>query len=242
MMSLPLRDVCCASLSADQLPVLADLRAAPGITVAQTGGRAWVRWETGDEQVLRRLWPVAGVELYVSRGGRWYRFGRSLPALDFPANLEYRPLHQVLFPAPVLPVPPQQQPLRPVPLLLVPDQQPRPAAALTCPIADLARWAETASEVRLQTLRGAYTTLRVLVLGERLPELASGQRFWGGLLLVPLGWRVEPELPASAVRDALGAGPEDLLLLTPDGGDIVPGRALTSLTRAQIRLARRADD
>ena len=37
--------VCCASLPRQSLPVLAELRALPGILVGLTDERAWVRWE-----------------------------------------------------------------------------------------------------------------------------------------------------------------------------------------------------
>jgi hypothetical protein len=236
-MAVRLRDVCCARLPADALRVLADLRATTGITVALDGESAWVRWESSDDQVLCRLWPVAGVELYVFQGGRWHRFGRHLPALDFPTHLEYRPLHQVLFPAPVLPVPPRTTPLQPLRLSLEPDQQPRPATALECSVGELARWAEMVSEVRLGMLQAAHCRGRVLLVGERLPATAAGKRFWGEWVLVPLGWRVEPELPASAVRKALGLDAEELLLLQRDRAEVVPRSAFAPLTRAQLRLA-----
>jgi hypothetical protein len=233
----PLHDVCCASLPAEALPALAELRAAPGLTVALLGRRAWVRWESGDEQVLRRLLPVSGVELFVSRAGRWHRVGRHLPALAFPEHLEYRPLHQVLFPAPVLPMPPRPLELRPLGLALTADQCPRPATALECDVPALARWAETVPEVRLARLHAAHCRGRVLLRGERLPAVAAGRRYWGGSLLVPLGYRIEPNLPASAVRAALGLADEELLVLDEGRAEVVPRSAFEPLTRAQIRLA-----
>jgi hypothetical protein len=233
----PLHDVCCASLPEASLPVLAGLRATPGLDVALASGRAWVRWQAGDEEVLRRLLPVAGVELYVPREGRWHRFGRHLPAFAFPTGLEYRPLHQVLFPAPMLPLPPRPPGLRPVSLTIVPADRPRRATALACGPAELARWADAASEARLRSLRAAQAAGRVLVLGERLPEVPSGRRYWGEAVLVPLGYRPDPDLPAEAIRAALGLAAEELLLLDEGRAEVVPGLALRPMTRAGIRLA-----
>ena len=236
-MPSPLHEVCCASLPAEALAVLAGLRASPGIDVALAGGRAWVRWEAGDEEVLRRLLPVRGVELYVRRDGHWHRFGRHLPALAFPRALEYRPLHQVLFPAPVLPVPARPADLRPLRLTLVPDDRPRPATALECGLADLARWADAVPESRLAALRVAHRGGRVLLLGERLPEVAAGRRYWGEVLLVPLGYRTDPDLPAAAIREALGLAQEELLLLDEGRAEVVPAPVLRPLTRAGLLLA-----
>src|SRR5207247_2485755 len=74
--------------------------------------------EAGYEAVQRRVLPVAGVRLYFQREGRWFRHGQHLPDLDVPADLDYRPLHDVLTPAPVRPLPPPVPDLRPVPLAL----------------------------------------------------------------------------------------------------------------------------
>jgi hypothetical protein len=237
-MARPLRDVCCACLPAESLPALAGLRADDAVVVALADGRAWVRWPAGDDQVLRRLLPVLGVELYISRGGRWHRHGRHLPALDFPAELEYRPLHQVLFPAPVQPLPPRAAAPERILLGLAPDDRPRRATALECNLEGLARWADTVSAVRLEKLQAAHCEGRVLLLGDRLPEVPGGRRFWGERLLIPLGYRTEPELPASAVRVALGLAEEELLILDEGRSEVVPRGAFQPLTRARLGRAR----
>jgi hypothetical protein len=236
-MPSPLGDVKCASVPAEALGALSGLRGESGVTVALLFGRAWVRWDAADERVLRCLLPVPGVELYVERGGHWHRFGRHLPSFEFASDLEYRPLHQVLFPAPVVPVPAPQVRPKPLPIRLVPDPCPRSATALECAVSELARWADTVSAVRLSRLRAAQCRGRLLVLGERLPELASGQRFWGERLLAPLGWRPEPDLPGSALREATGLAADDILLLRANGFEVVPGAALAPLTRAALHLA-----
>jgi hypothetical protein len=236
-MALPLCDVACASLPAESLPALAGLRADAGVTVALADGRAWVRWPAGAERVLRRLLPLPGLELYVSRGGHWHRLGKHLPAFDFPENLAYRPLHQVLFPAPVQPAPAMPGGLEPVLVMLVPDDRPRRTAALECDLAELAAWADQVSAARLEALRAAHCQGRVLLLGERLPELPGGCRFWGQRLLVPLGYRTEPDLPAGAVRAALGLQEEELLVLGPGRAEVVARAGLRPLTRAALKAS-----
>jgi hypothetical protein len=72
-----------------------------------------------------------------------------------------------------------------------------------------------------------------------LPELPDGRRFWGGQLLVPLGFRTEPELPESALCRTIGAAPDDLVVLDFEGYEVIPRAALEPFSRAGIRLARR---
>src|SRR5262249_9797231 len=93
------------------------------------------------------------------------------------------------------------------------------------------------SAVRLAALRAACCQGRVLLRGERLPLLAGGERFWGERVLVPLGCRPEPELPESALREALALGDDELLLLGEGPPEVVPEAALQPLTRARLRLA-----
>jgi hypothetical protein len=238
-MTMPLQDVGCARLPAAALPALAEVRCASGVEVALDGGRAWVRWPAGQEEVLRRLLPVAGVQLYAWRDGRWHAPGCHLPAFEVPQRLEFRPLHQVLVPAPVNPVPAPAPRLQPARLELARDSRPRQTTALECGLAELAAWADAVPTARLDSLRAAHGQGRVLLLGPRLPLLPSGQRYWGNRLLVPLGYRPEPDLPESALRTALGVGGQDLLILRPGGPEVVPGSALGALTRAGIRLALR---
>jgi hypothetical protein len=238
-MTSPLHEVCCARLPADQLPALAGIRCAPGVRVALAGASAWVCWEVGDEPVLRRILPVAGVRLYLRREGRWFRHGQHLPDFEVLENLNYRPLHDVLTPAPVRPLPARVPELRPVTLTLADDDHPRRTTAVACNLAALCAWADTVPAARLAGLRAAHCRGRVLVLGQRLPPLPAGERFWGERVLVPLGYRPEPALAEGAICTALGLGEDELLLIRPGNAEVVPGSALRPLTRAGLRLAGR---
>lgn len=232
-----LNNVCCASLPAKSLGALAAVRDLSGVEVALLGDRAWLRWEAGEANVLRAVLPIRGVELFVTRDGHWYRFGRHLPAFDFPKDADYRPLCQILTPAPVCPVSPPPLAASPAALTLVADSRPRPAAALRCNADDLARWADGVPEGRLAALQGAQCGARLLVIGARLPALTKGERFWGTSVLAPLGRRPEPDLPPDALREALGVAVDELLLLDDAGAEVIPTAALGPLTRAAVRLA-----
>jgi hypothetical protein len=271
-MAVPLDEVCCASLPLASLPVLAELRCEPGVVVRLDGERAWVCWPPAEERVLRRVLPVAGVELYLVRGGSWYRHGHRVPSFHLPVEGEMVPLYQVLTPAPFQAEPPSAAPLPPHRLRLVRDDRPRTTTALACALADLARWAETATTAQLASIQGTRCGSRVLLLGQRLPALTSGgvdprvhstsggvdprrpdrrdepggsseegQRFWGTRLLVPLGLRVEPALPEPVLLDALRVSEQELLVLDPRGGEVIPQDAFRPLKRAGVRRATGGD-
>jgi hypothetical protein len=229
----------CAALPADALAVLADLRREAGVTIAFADGLAWVRWDpslTGE--VLRRVLPVGGVELYALREGLWYPVGRRLPAFGLGVEgAEALPLDRALTPRPVKPEPPERACEPPVALALVRDDRPREASALSCGPGELGRWAGVATTARLNAVRAARAGDRVMLLGRPLPPLAGAVRFWGDRVLVPLGLRSEPDLPEPALRGALGAEETELLVLTPEGFELVPLAAFRRLTRGSARLA-----
>src|SRR4051794_18492656 len=122
-----------ASLPASALAALADLRREPGVAVTLSGGRAFVRWDPTSEELLRRVFPLEGVELYARRDGLWYRHGHRLPTFGLPLDGEETvPLHRAVTPLPVLPEPTGGEPPGPVELKLVRDVRERGASALMC--------------------------------------------------------------------------------------------------------------
>jgi hypothetical protein len=255
-MSSPWHDVGCVRIAIEDLRVLADLRGRVEIRITVMGDRAWVFWEPGTapmpEVLVRRLLPLPGVEMYTQRGGTWYRVGARLPAFGVPlgAGSEGAPLERIVLPKPMTAVPPADVAASPVCLRLVRDSpcRARPARGLLCSLARLAAWAEDATSERLAALQAAWTAgpeagsndHDVLVLGApgSLPELPDGVRFWGVDLLVPIGFRPDPELPEPALCRAVGAGPDDLVVLHGQDSERIPRAAFRPLSRAAVRLSR----
>ena len=232
----PLDNVCCARLPLAALPALAGLRCWPALSVRIEGDWAWLRWPAGDEGVLRRVLPLEGAALYETRDGLWYQPGHHLPAFDVPHD-EGQPLGSVLFPEPVEAEPPPVLVLRPDSIRLARDETPRPATGMRCGLAELARWAETATSARLARVRVARSAERVLLLGRQLPALPNGRRLWGERVLAPLGFRPEPALPEKTLLEALGAAAGEFIVLDAEGAEVVPADVFGPLTRAAVRLA-----
>jgi hypothetical protein len=236
-MAASLSDICCASFPAKFLAALADVRCVPGVRVALTSERTWLRWDNADERVLRAVLPIPGVKLYVQRDGNWFRHGHHLLALEVLADLVYRPLHEVLTPAPVLPLPPPTWEGRPMGLTLVPDGEPHATTALMCNREALLTWADGVPAARLVELHAAHRGEQVLLLGGRQPLLPVGERFWGERVLVPIGFRLEPRLTEGVVCQALGLIEDQLLLMRAENSEILFRSSFQPLTRAGLRLA-----
>jgi hypothetical protein len=230
---------CCASLPLPSLAALADLRREPGITVTTAGGRVWVCWEVGAEAVLRRVMPLPGAELFARREGLWYRLGHHLPSFGLPVEAEgsAMPLYRAVTPEPARAVAPDEDPPAPARLDLVRDGRVRAATALRCALAVLGHWADSAMTAQLGALTAAWSEGEVMLRGERLPSIAGGARFWGDLVLAPLGFRPKPDLPEPALRRALRVDADALLVLSAEGVEEVPRAAFRPLTRAGVRLA-----
>jgi hypothetical protein len=249
------QDIGCASIPVHDLPVLAGLRRLLGIRVSILGDRAWICWDAESEStrqvLIERLLPLSGIELFARRGGHWYRPGESLPAFRVPVGDGSGgvPLERVIFPRPMTASPPSDAaPVRQT-LRLVRDGRGRhrPAAAVCCRLDRLAEWAELETSARVASLAGVWIAApeggpeqaEVLVIGEAgmLPASLGGSRFWGVDVLIPMGFRADPELSESALGHLVGAGPDDLVVLDANGYERIPRRAFQPLSRAGIRLA-----
>jgi hypothetical protein len=215
------------------------LRREVGIMVTTAGDRVWVCWEAGAEAVVRRVLPLPGAELYTRRDGLWYRIGHHLPTFGLPVEDESvaRPLYRAVTPEPAQVIMPEEMPPTSTRLRLVRDEHVRPASAMRCALAALDRWIESAPTTEITALSAAWFGGEVIVRGTRLPTIAGSERFWGELLLAPLGFRPEPSLPEPALRRVLRVRDAALLVLSDQGIEEVPREAFGPLTRAGVRLA-----
>jgi hypothetical protein len=226
-----------ACLPTSAMGRLAALRCAAGVEIALHDRHLWLRWNAGDDQVAQLLFAIVGCRLLAERDGRWYDWGRSVPAFDIPEGLRYRPLAQVIFPASIQPVAADSFLPEPMPLTLVPDSAYRPTLALLTSMSALMAWAEATPPCALIHYRAAVDGELLFVLGKKLPWIDGADRFWGRTVLVPLGYRPEPQLSEAALRNLAGVADSDLLVLRPGGCDIIAQDHFAPLTHAALRLA-----
>jgi MoxR-vWA-beta-propeller ternary system domain bpX2 len=247
----------CASIRAEDLPALADLRRHAHLRLAFERDRAWIYWEHASDEMMQilvgRILPLAGVELFTERDGAWYRLGERMPAFDAPpADRSGRmALDQAVLPLPIAGLRPDLTAREWRPLRVVRDESGRfhAATALRCALARVAEWADRATSAQIARLQAAWTGRsdgqhdepQVLLrgAGQALPVLPESQRFWGDTLLIPLGFRADPDLPETALHRALGSAEGDLAVLDQDGFELIPRNVFRTLDRAAIRLAAR---
>ncbi len=248
------KDVRRASIPVADLPALAELRGRGAIRVFTAGDVAWISWDPGSElmqeMLVRRILPLAKAVLYTEREGCWYRLAEHLPCFDVPRGdgSDWPMLERTIFPEPVQTTRPRGRLHDPIRIRLVRDatMPPRPASALRCTLETLAAWAERATSAAIGAVSGAWIRPEapggpeglVLVTGPAgsLPALEEGVRFWGTELLLPLGFRAEPDLPHSAIRRAAGATSDELAVLDDEGIEIIPRAIFKPLSRAAVRL------
>ena len=203
------------------------------------GEVAWVRWPSGRAEFVRCLLPVSGVTFFSRRDGLWFPFGSRLPTNDAPPDGDGLPAAAILVPRRFEPILPEAVTRESVLLRVVRGGGTRPSSALVCTIGALLKWANAATTAELAAVRAARSDDRVILLGGLLPSIPAATRYWGDDILVPIGFRPEPDLPAVALREVAGAAADELLLLDESGAEVIPRTAFEPLTRAGIRLAAR---
>ena len=236
-MAIPFEEACCASLPHAALSALAELRCRQDVQVSLAGERAWVRWNGDCAAIIQRLLPVAGARFFGQRDGDWFELGHFLPCTAEPPSDHPARLDRVLIPEILRSQQPEPLTIEPVPMRLVRDDRYRPATALLGQIVDLAAWADSATTRQLESLSAARFESQCLVVGDRLPALPRSTKLWGRTILMPLGLRIDPALPESALLDVLGAAKEDLVIWRKETTEFVKRSVLRPISRAALRLA-----
>ena len=226
-----------ARIRATDLTCLALLRDRPDIRVRLVEDVAWLNWTTSQADVVRALVPLPGVTFFQSTHGLRRRFGSRLPTNEAPPIAEERSLAGVLSPSLPAPVQPSGGAFAGVSLRLIRCEFPQPTTALVCELAALRFFADTATTAELAGVSGLRTGDRAILFGLRLPLIPGAARFHGQDVLMPVGFRLEPELPAAVIRSAVSAKPHEVLLISETEFQLIPQDRAEPLTRAGIRLA-----
>lgn len=233
----PVEELTCARLAIRDLTRLADLRCEPGLDVALAGEHLWVRWPPGSDRIPWALLPFFPCEFFTRHDGHWFSRGCALPTFDVPLDHQYRPLFQVLFPAPIQALEVPSENFVAVALRLERDTAYRPARALVCGLEALLKWAEVMPGVMLARYQAVISHKSVLAVGRNVPWVSPGERYWGERVLTPMGYRPCPCLPEEGLREAAGAGDDDLLVLHHDRRELIPQGLFSPLTHAALRRA-----
>lgn len=219
------------------LSSLANLRTVGDVSVVVSDRVAWVSWDSTAEKIITTLLAVPGAEYFSKRNDRWHRFGETLPAFDVPPAGKSIPLERFLFPAPVTPIPPEAIVSERVLCRLVSSTVAAPTTAMRCDLIALKPWMETATSFELSSVRACLCDSRAFLLGSTLPWIETGERFWGNEVLIPLGYRPDPDWSEAALREAAGVARDQILVLGHEDIELIPRETLEPLSRARWREA-----
>lgn len=227
-------------IEASALSLLAPLRNLSGVTVCVSDGFARVAWPVGLQAVQERLLAAPGVRFYARLDGNWFGIGHALPAFELNLGGSFVSLAQALTPQKLeTELAPELQRALPVPMKLVSSDLPKPVSGALYEVSVLAAWAEMASTHVLESFTAARREHRILLVGSNPPWLTASVRLWGDRVLCPLGQRVEPALPESAIGEALGLAAGDRAIFCEGEFDLVESAAFSPLSRAALRLCLR---
>lgn len=205
----------------------------------------WLRGETLDPDLDRRLRATGGARFVVDPDGALRAPGRRLPAGRLPRG-PWRPLAALLAPtapAASAPAPAARAGLRLVRGGSAPADEP---GALLVATATLVAWALGAPQVRLAPLEVAARADagEALVRGRPLPPLPGTRLVVRDGVAVPAGLTLAPALDPPALEALLDLAPGDLGVLAGEGDDPtlerVPAAAFAPLTRALARTLARS--
>jgi hypothetical protein len=223
------REVVAARIPLACLDALGPVRHVDGVRIHPNGETVWICWPASRAEIVRCLLPVPGVVLFQRRHGEWFKFGNRLPATDVPPDGDGVPLNAMLVPAKFGAAAPPTAPLVPQTVSVQRGGEPKPASALICTVDALNKWVDNATTAELATVRAAYSGDRIVLLSAKLPSIPCAARYWGKDVLVPLGFRPDPELSAVALRAACGVADGELLLLDESGAEVIPCRVFEPL-------------
>ena len=216
------------------LVALAALRRSADVHVTEFGDEAWIDWPGEMPSLVNALLAIEGARLYRKAKLGWIAIDRSLPDFAVPEMQESLALDRAIVPASfdAVAVPIFQG--KRIPITLKANASPRPTSALRCHPNALQEWCDRATAAEIEAVSAACCGSSVWLRGG-LPALPNVERFWGERVLVPVGYRPEPDWPEAALRQAAIVDDDEILVLTPDGPEAIAVGAFRALSRASVR-------
>lgn len=222
--------------------VLAGLRCIDGLLVAADDAFIWVKVnaETALGDPRLRTLPVA--DTYgADENGRLFPVNGVTPVASLP-QLEWQPLRTFIKPElPVSALPGRIQDA--LSIHIVPSDKNEKESALLIGLSLWKQYADTASSVRLKTLRFAVSEKQeVLVIGSPLPPLPGKELWLSHDILLPCGYDFETEITHILVQKKLNAEGDSLIFFDETGSwQRISKTFFVSASRSAVRLTGNAE-
>lgn len=221
-----------------QASALGTLRLVQGIDVLADQHHVWVRGNVLSSDLLRRIRTVPDAELFARRSGDQLSFWEATVPCERLPDGSWQPLAKWLeleFPRAGF----AGRTTSKMALTLARAATMSMSNVIATAWSVWKQFATTAPSVRLNPLSFAVSSeLQVLILGTPLPPLSGQTLVEESGVIVPSGWRFEPELSHRAVADVLGLSPDDYALFEQDGSFTRIARSsFVKATRSAVRAS-----
>jgi hypothetical protein len=216
---------------------LYDLRRASGLHILADREFLWLRGDSSDASLARRIQSIPGAEWFaIGSDEQLTRRDETVPCERLPVGRWMPLLDWLDLKLPTAGFAPRVQ--ERVMLKLVRSNQLAEANCLQTNWQVWHDYALTAPQIRLNQLGFAVSIeAKVLIRGKPVPPI-PGQRFSeSDGVIVPVGWRFEPDIEPLAVRQVLELDDSEMALFSQDGSyERLPESAFVQATRSAVRL------
>lgn len=215
---------------------VADLRHLCHFNVLVDGNDLWLRGDVGEGNVTGRIRSIPDAELFeVQSGQHLIRSGETVPCARLPDG-EWQPIEQWI--ELQLPSPGFAAVLRDkLALKLVRSTRPTEANILETNWNSWFEYVISAPQIRLSRLGYALSDQdRVLVRGTPLPPINGRRHFESYGVILPTGWRFEPDIGPIVARQILRLADDELALFADDGSyERILQTVFVQATRSSVR-------
>lgn len=204
-------------LPSAQAALLGPMRLVEGICVRVDGADLWLKCDQLNSALLQRIRMIPDAELFTLRQNRGLTRPDSIVPCDRLPEGEWQPLkHWLQLVIPQAGFAPSIQ--TKVSLTLVRTSIPQPANVLLTDWSVWKSFAVNAPAVRLQQLAFAVSNdWQVLIAGTPLPPISGKHFVESHGIMVPTGWRFEPDVEHRVVSAILSLSTADFAIFREDG-------------------------
>lgn len=214
---------------------LGPLRLVPELEITETEDSLWLRSHTSDATLEALLAALPASQRFVWMDGNLLRPRGSRFATAQLPDTGWLPLSKwfsVTLPRTALPAGPSHHSK----LTLIPSNVPKEINAIVTTVPLWAAWAVNAPAVRLTPLRfAASVTGRVIVVGTPSPSLSGRPMTEIDGVIVPAGMTWSPVVSPLTVRQAIGAGKDELILWDEAGVQLLSEELFVPASRSAAR-------
>lgn len=215
---------------------LGPLRRITGLRILVEDSFVWLRGESSDSNISRRIRMIPDVECFsILPSGQLTRAGTTVPCARLPQGTWQSLQGWLKLELPTAGFAPPVA--NKVTLRLVRSASPTSANVLMTQWLTWCEYATLAPQIRLN--RWAFALCddqRVLIRGTPLPPIPGRRYAESEGIIVPNGWRFEPDVAARVAARVLKLDQSQMALFSEDGSfERVPRSAFVQATRSAVR-------